>query len=65
MRESSCQSVSGIIALVGTVALLPAVEAKSFLDAPRSLHRSKFRERNGINVHSVGVMSSSRGGMNG
>ena len=41
-RESSCRSVSGIVALVGAVALLPAAEAKSFLDASRSLRRSKF-----------------------
>ena len=64
MRESSCRSVSGITALVGTVALLPAAEAESFLDASCSFRRSKLGKGNGINVHSVGVMSSSRG-MNG
>ena len=52
---------SGVVAFVGTVALLPAAEAKSFFDASRSLCRGKFREGNGINVHGVGVMSSSGG----
>ena len=61
---SSGWSASGIVTLVGTVTLLPATEAKSFLDAPRSLSRGKLREGNGINVHGVGVVSSS-GGMDG
>ena len=64
MRESSRRSVSGVVALVGTMALLPAAEAKSFLDASHSFHRSKLRKGNGIDVHSVGVISGSRG-MNG
>ena len=51
----------GIIAFVGTMALLSAVETESFLDASRSLCRGQFRKRDGINVHGVGVMCSSRG----
>ena len=58
-QVSSGWSASGVVTFVGTVALLPAAEAKSFLDASRSFHRSELREGNGINVHSVGVMSGS------
>ena len=36
-RVSSGWSVSDVVALVGTVAFLPATEAESFLDAPSSL----------------------------
>ena len=36
-RISSSWSTSGIVALVGAVALLPAAEAESFFDASRSL----------------------------
>ena len=60
-RISSSGSASGVVTFVGTMALFPAAEAKSFFDASRPFHRGKFREGNGINVHSVGVMSSSRG----
>ena len=41
-RVSSGGGVSGVVTFVGTVALLPAAEAKSFLGASRSLRRSKF-----------------------
>ena len=51
----------GVVAFVGAVAFLPAAEAKSFLDASRSFRGSKFREGDGVNVHSVGVMGSARG----
>ena len=64
MRVSSGWSASGVVAFVGAVALFPAAEAKSFLDTSRSFRRGEFREENGINVHGVGVMSSS-GGMDG
>ena len=64
MRIISSWSTSGVVALVGTVSLLPAAEAKSFLDTSRSFRRGELREGNGINVHSVWVMSSS-GGMDG
>ena len=60
-RMNSGGSTSGIVTFVGTVTLLPATEAKSFFDTSRSLCRGKFREGNGINVHGVGVMSSSGG----
>ena len=56
-RVSSGWSASGVVTFVGTVALLPAAEAKSFLDASRSFRGSKLREGDGINVHSVGVVS--------
>ena len=65
MRVSSGWSTSGVVAFVGAVALLPAAEAKSFLDASSSFSRSKLSKGNGINVHSVRVMSVSRGRMNG
>ena len=63
-RVRSGWGISGVVAFVGTVALLPAAEAESFLDTSRSFRRGKFRERDGVNVHSVGVMGSA-GGMNG
>ena len=50
----------GVVAFVGTVAFLPAEEAKPFFDASRSFRRSKFRERDGVDIHGVGVMSSAR-----
>ena len=56
-RVRSGWGISGVVAFVGTVALLPAAEAKSFLDASRSFRGSKLREGDGINVHSVGVVS--------
>ena len=54
----------GVVALVGTVAPLSAAEAKSFLDASRSLRRCELRKGDGIDVHSVGILSGS-GGMDG
>ena len=39
-RISSSWSASGIVALVGAMAFLPAAEAESFLDASRSLRGS-------------------------
>ena len=60
-QVSSGWSTSGIVTFVGAVALLPAAEAKSFLDAPCSFRRSKFRKGDGVDVHSVGVVSGSRG----
>ena len=52
--------VPGVVAFVGAVALLPAAEAKSFLDASRSFRRGKLGERDGVNVHSVRVMGGTR-----
>ena len=43
------------------MALLPAMEAESFLDTSRSFRRGKLGEGNSVDVHGVGVMSSSGG----
>ena len=60
-RVGSSQSISSIVAFVGTVTLLPAMEAESFSDTPRSFHRGQFGEGNSINVHGIGVVSGLRG----
>ena len=63
-RVGSGRDIPGVVAFVGTVAFLPAAEAKSFFDASRSFRRGELREGNSINVHGIRVMSSS-GGMDG
>ena len=63
-RISSGWSASDIVTFVGTVAFLPAAEAKSFLDASCSFRRSKLGKGDGIYIHGIGVMSGS-GGMDG
>ena len=60
MRVRSGRGTPGVVAFVGAVAFLPAAEAKSFFDTSRSFRRGKFQERNGVDVHSVGVMGSAR-----
>ena len=60
-RVRSGWGTSGVVTFIGAVALLPAVEAKSILDASSSFRGSQFRKRDGVDVHGVGVMGSSRG----
>ena len=59
-RVGSGRGVPGVVTLVSTVAFLPTAEAKSFFDTSRPFRRGKFRERDGVDVHSVGVVSIAR-----
>ena len=60
-RVGSGRGIPGVVTLVSTVAFLPAAEAKPFFDTSRPFRRGKFREGDGVDVHSVGVVSIARG----